>query len=77
MNGEEADVLRANYNLKAVRVPAGRSRVELEYRPRGLEAGIGVTLATLFMPFAVVLGRRWRRSRRLSAGAERSSGGAG
>jgi len=73
VNGEEAEVLRANYNQWAVRVPTGRARVELEYRPRGLEAGTAITAATLLAPvvvFSVSWGRRWRaRARRRLTGA--------
>ena len=50
VNGERAEVLRANYNQRAVRVPAGRSHVDLEYRPRGLELGAAITVVTLLTP---------------------------
>lgn len=69
VNGERAEVLRANYNQRAVRVPAGRSHVDLEYRPRGLELGAAITVVTLLTP-VILFGldslrrRRARASRR-------------
>ena len=38
---------RANLAFRAVRVPAGRHRVEMAYRPRGLWLGLGVTALSL------------------------------
>jgi hypothetical protein len=69
VDGESAEVLRANYNQRAVLVPAGRSRVDLEYRPRGLEVGAAITALTLLVPvilfgLALVRRRRARASRR-------------
>jgi hypothetical protein len=61
VDGEEAPVLRANYNLRAVPVPAGRSKVELEYSPRGLELGAGLTAVTLFAPLLLAVFNRARR----------------
>jgi hypothetical protein len=39
VDGDSAEVLRANFLFRAVAVPAGRHRVELRYRPRGLVWG--------------------------------------
>ena len=47
VDGVPAKVVRANYAKRAVLVPAGRSEVELRYRPPGLTAGAIVTLLTL------------------------------
>ena len=46
VDGKRADVLRANYSQRAVRVPGGESTVELRYRPAGFTAGLAVTLVT-------------------------------
>ncbi len=43
VDGDPADVLRANVAFCAVPLPAGRHRVELIYRPHGLAAGLLVT----------------------------------
>jgi hypothetical protein len=73
VNGDEADVLRANYNLRAVRVPEGRSRVEFEYSPRGF--GIGVVISVMTLLTAILLfSVSWSRRRR--AASARSHGGA-
>ena len=70
VNGKGADVLRADYNLRAVRIPAGRSHVELTYRPPGLVAGAGLTALTLLIPLVLVGFRRLRRCRSpVSAGS--------
>jgi hypothetical protein len=47
VNGEPAKVVRANYAKQAIQVPAGRSEVELNYRPVGFSAGLVVTVMTL------------------------------
>ncbi len=46
VNGAEAGLLRANYSMRAVRVPAGVHEVRFRYEPRLLWAGLGVSLAT-------------------------------
>lgn len=54
-----APILRANYALRAVAVPAGRHTVRLQYRPRSVTAGAAITAAT-----ALLLGLmawRWRQ----------------
>jgi hypothetical protein len=63
VNGDDADVVRANYNQRAVQIPAGHSRVELEYRPRGLEVGAALTAMTLCAPLVLLAFTRARRSR--------------
>ena len=45
VDGAPAAVLRANHAFRAVAVPAGRHRVEMEYRPAAVRAGIVVSLA--------------------------------
>jgi hypothetical protein len=47
VDGRPTPVLRANYAKRAVRVPAGRSVVEMRYLPAGFRAGLTVTAATL------------------------------
>ena len=47
VNGAPARVLPANAAFRAVEVPAGRSRVEFRYRPRGWTAGLLVSAAAL------------------------------
>jgi hypothetical protein len=57
VDGAPAPVLRANHAFRAVAVPAGRHRVELEYRPRPVRAGIAVSLATMVAVVAATLAR--------------------
>jgi hypothetical protein len=66
VNGDKTDVLRANYNLRSVRVPAGRSHVEFEYRPRGFEFGIAISVATLLAGTLLVTVSSNRRQRAAS-----------
>ena len=59
VNGMRAPVLPANAWMRAVPVPAGRSRVVLSYRSRYLLAGALVSAAALaLMAAALVRGRR-------------------
>jgi hypothetical protein len=63
VNGDDEPVLRANYNLRAVRIPVGRSIVELEYTPTGFHAGLALTAGTLLIPAGFfLLRRRGRRA---------------
>lgn len=47
VNGEEADVWRANGRHRLVRIPAGTSRVEFDYSTPGLREGGGLFLVGL------------------------------
>ena len=59
VDGRSAPLLRANYAMRAVRVPAGRHRVELVYRPWSVAAGLAVSLAGLgLLGLALARGRR-------------------
>jgi membrane protein YfhO len=59
VDGLPAVVLRANHAFRAVPVPAGRHRVELEYRPWSVQAGIAVSLVAVMAAAAY----GWRASR--------------
>ena len=64
VDGRPTPVLRANYAKRAVRVPAGRSVVQMRYLPAGFRTGLGVTAATLLAcvgGLALVAVRRLRR----------------
>jgi hypothetical protein len=47
VDGGPAEILRANHAFRAVAVPAGRHRVEMEYRPWAARAGVAVSGAAL------------------------------
>jgi hypothetical protein len=75
IDGEGAEIARANHNFRAVRVPAGTSTVRMSYRPPGLVAGIaisGVTVATIFA--LVVVPPMWQFARRRSASGKNDDG---
>jgi hypothetical protein len=81
VNGRATEVMRADYNFRAVAVPAGTSTVDFSYRPTSVTVGGWVTvLSTGLIGCAVVSewarGRPARRARwRLSAtGGERPAG---
>jgi Bacterial membrane protein YfhO len=69
VNGRDAKLVRSDYTLRAVAIPAGRSRVALSYRPPGFALGLvisGITLVSV-VTLAVstrLRGRRKRSSRR-------------
>ena len=59
VDGEAAEVLRANVVFRAVAVPAGKHVVEFRYRPPGALAGASVSLVALLGGgLALVLLRR-------------------
>ncbi|HEX6323302.1 MAG TPA: hypothetical protein VFZ36_06220 [Vicinamibacterales bacterium] len=59
VNGEQTDIRRAFGALQAVRIPAGTSRIELEYRPRAVAWGAAAAAAGAIL--IVLVGRRPRR----------------
>lgn len=47
LDGRPAELLTANHAFRALALPSGEHVVELRYRPRGLYAGLGVSLVTM------------------------------
>lgn len=63
VDGRSVPVVRADGVVQAVPVPAGRSTVELRYRPPGLVPGAWISgVAVLALAAAVVVERRRRRA---------------
>ena len=61
VNGQPAPIARANYAFRLVEVPAGRSTVEFRYRPRSLQLGACLSLASaLAVVFLLVRSPRRR-----------------
>ena len=67
VDGKQAEILRANYAFRAVRVPAGKHRVEFVYRPRSFYAGLSVTSVALLIGIVALF---WEPLRRSSRGGE-------
>jgi hypothetical protein len=67
IDGEPANVLRANFAFRAVAIPAGRHEVVLRYRPLSLWWGTAVSLVTVALMLtlagchAIVRPIRWRK----------------
>jgi len=59
IDGQPAEIIRATAVVQAVRVPAGRHRIEFSYRPVGLAAGLMISgLGLLATAASGVLNRR-------------------
>lgn len=54
LDGAPVPVLRANLAFRAVRVPAGRHRIEMVYRPRALLAGLALSATALLATLALL-----------------------
>jgi len=63
VNGAGTEILRANGTFRAVAVPAGPSTVEFTYRPRSVQAGGALSLATILSVGGVLFVRRVRNRR--------------
>ena len=64
VDGKQAEILRATYSFRAVRVPAGKHRVEFVYRPRSFYAGLSVTGVALLIGIAALFWQPLRRNSR-------------
>jgi hypothetical protein len=63
VDGRPAPILRADYLLRAVAVPAGRHRVEFRYQSAAVRAGLVMSLVSLTLSLAL-LGAGWLQHRR-------------
>jgi len=54
VDGRPAEILKADYLLRAVAVPAGRHRVEFHYRPRAVRRGLTLSLVCLGLVLALI-----------------------
>jgi uncharacterized membrane protein YfhO len=55
LDDQATDVLRVDYNLRGVRVPAGQHRVSFVYRPNSFLMGGVVSALTLIALFVICL----------------------
>ena len=60
-DGSELEVFRANGLFRAVRVPAGTSRVRFEYAPASFRWGVAISLASIGITALTVLIARRRQ----------------
>jgi hypothetical protein len=58
VDGQKAEILRANYFFRGVLVPSGKHRVEFRYAPYSFKAGATISLLTLSFLSVLVLARR-------------------
>ena len=68
VDGQEVEILRANYAFRAVRLPEGDHRVEFRYEPRSFYIGFSITCLALAVATLAVLSqlkRAWARPTRL------------
>jgi uncharacterized membrane protein YfhO len=56
MDGKEVPILRANYILRAIEVPAGKHTIEFKFEPKPYTVGNNVTMASGWILLIVVLG---------------------
>jgi len=56
IDGKEASILRANYVLRALEVPAGKHTIEFQFRPKPYIIGNKVTMASSWLLLLVVVG---------------------
>jgi hypothetical protein len=66
VNGKETPVLRGNYLLRCVMLPAENCNVEFVFAPASFTRGVGLCLSSAFclLAWSVVIGWRARLSRR-------------
>ena len=71
LDGKPVEILRSDYVLRAVEIPAGRHRLEMHYQPETYEAGLIITTVTNYTLAAVLLLSLvlWLRSRKGKDGA--------
>jgi Bacterial membrane protein YfhO len=56
IDGKEAPILRANYVLRALEIPAGQHKIEFKFEPKPYVIGNKVTLASSWVLLLVVIG---------------------
>lgn len=56
IDGKDADILRANYILRALAIPAGKHTIEFSFKPDAYYIGNKVTMASSWLLLLVVLG---------------------
>ena len=66
VDGQPAEIERADIMFRAVKVPAGQHRVELRYQPQSFSLGLLISIGTVVVLVGVwLIVRRRNRSRML------------
>jgi len=66
VNGLSRPVIPANYLLRAVRVPAGKSHVVFEYVDPWFQYGLLISVASLLTTLAIIVGSHYRAKRHVT-----------
>jgi uncharacterized membrane protein YfhO len=56
INGQPAEILRANYVLRALAVPAGKNTIEFTFEPDAYYVGNKITMASSWLVLVVLIG---------------------
>ncbi|QNJ98618.1 YfhO family protein [Constantimarinum furrinae] len=56
INNEPVDHLRANYVLRAIKVPAGNNKIEFKFEPRVIQTGSTISMVSSILLILIVLG---------------------
>lgn len=56
LNGEPAEYIRANYLLRAMKVPAGKHQIEFKFEPKVIQSGSRISLISSLVLLLVFLG---------------------
>lgn len=57
VDGQEVEILRANYAFRAIKLPAGSHKVEFEYNPISVKIGAAISLITLSLLMVMIIKR--------------------
>jgi hypothetical protein len=75
VDGRPVKILKADYLLRAVAVPAGRHRVEFHFRSKAVRDGLALSIASLVVVLAGIVGGSWVRRPAVAAGPGQGIGG--
>ena len=64
VDGRPAEILRANYVMRAVAIPEGAHEVRFLYRPASFRAGVAASAAGCLAVALLISWRLWTRRRR-------------